>query len=255
MPASLTVQLEPLPHVPTPRHVLGAASALCESADDDHRAGAKPFAAGPVRLVPGGVGWRLGWLADEGLPPGWPPRAVRFGPVTRQVIGFGADLWPYARLACSGGVRRARLRMLTPLFFSRNGRDLPLPEPVLLVRSLLSRWNVHAPDALRIADEDARALVGGVFLGEMSGRTERVALTEQLCQVGFVGDVELRLLRGTSETAAGVFGALLRFATIAGIGAQTTWGFGAVDMPNHRLETPSACRAATAGGGARSPLT
>jgi CRISPR-associated endoribonuclease Cas6 len=116
------------------------------------------------------------------------------------------------------------------MFFARNGRDLPLPEPVLLVRSLLARWNAHAPTALQVADDDARALVSAVFLDEVSGATERVELGSSLRQVGFVGEAELRLLRSAPQAAGEVFGALMRFAELAGVGAQTTCGFGAVEV-------------------------
>ncbi|WP_131765429.1 CRISPR system precrRNA processing endoribonuclease RAMP protein Cas6 [Candidatus Protofrankia californiensis] len=159
--------------------------------------------------------------------PGHRGRSVS-GPCEQRVTGFDADPWPFARLASAGPTRRVRLRMLTPTFFSRNGRDLPLPEPVLIVRSLLTRWNAHAPAALAIGDDGARELVGAVFLEAVSGASRQVSVTEQIRQVGFVGDAELRLLKTAS--AADVFGALTRFAAIVGVGAQATHGFGAVEV-------------------------
>jgi CRISPR-associated endoribonuclease Cas6 len=237
MPAALTVRFDRPAPAPTPRQVLGAAAGLFETADGDHHAATKPFAAGPFVDDDAGAGtwWRLGWLADDALPPGWPPASVRFGGDVRPVTGFGGEVRPFAEMARSGAVRRARLRMLTPMFFSRNGRDLPLPEPVLLVRSLLARWNAHAPSSLQVAVDDGRAVVGAVFLDEMSGGTERVQVTPTLRQVGFVGEAELRLLRSAPQAAGEVFGALMRFAEVAGVGAQTTCGFGAVEvsLPAH----------------------
>jgi CRISPR-associated endoribonuclease Cas6 len=230
MPAALTVRFEALAYVPTPRQVLGAASGLFETAGSDHRAAVKPFASGPFADAGGGTEWRLGWLADGGLPVGWPPGEVRFGAEARRVLGFGGEVRPYAELAGSGAARRARLRMLTPMFFSRNGRDLPLPEPVLLVRSLLARWNTHAPAGVQVGDDDARAVVGAVFLDDVTGSARRVEVGPGLRQVGFVGEAELRLLRSAPAGAAEVFGALMRFAEIAGVGAQTTCGFGAVEV-------------------------
>jgi CRISPR-associated endoribonuclease Cas6 len=116
------------------------------------------------------------------------------------------------------------------MFFSRNGRDLPVPEPVLMVRSLVSRWNAHAPAELAIEDDTVRQLADGVYLAGMRGGTEQVAVTPQLRQLGFVGTAELGLLRTVSAHAGEVFGALMRFAAIAGVGAQTTHGFGAVGV-------------------------
>ncbi|WP_239382494.1 MULTISPECIES: CRISPR system precrRNA processing endoribonuclease RAMP protein Cas6 [unclassified Frankia] len=247
MPASLSLKFATPPRSPLPRHLLGAAARLFETPDSDHHADTKPFAAGLLRPSAGSAGpgkpgdspamtvWRLGWLGHGDLPPTWPPRTVRFGPYEQPVMGFDADLWPFARLASVGPARRVRLRMLTPTFFSRNGRDLPLPEPVLIVRSLLARWNAHAPDTLTIDDSAARELVGSVFLDAVSGASEQVPVTEQIRQVGFVGEAELRLLKTASAAAAEVFGALMRFAAIAGVGAQTTHGFGAVDIRNRQI--------------------
>jgi CRISPR-associated endoribonuclease Cas6 len=231
MPAALTVRFDRPAPAPTPRQVLGAAAGLFETAGGGHHAATKPFAVGPfVDDGDAGTWWRLGWLADDALPPGWPPASVRFGGDVRPVTGFGGEVRPFAAMARSGAARRVRLRMLTPMFFSRNGRDLPLPEPVLFVRSLLARWNAHAPASLQVAADDARALVGAVFLDEASGGTERVELGQGLCQIGFVGEAELRLLRSAPQAAGEVFGALMRFAQVAGIGAQTTCGFGAVEV-------------------------
>ncbi|WP_239377148.1 CRISPR system precrRNA processing endoribonuclease RAMP protein Cas6 [Frankia sp. Cj5] len=256
MPASLTLKFTTPPRPPLPRHLLGAAARLFETPDSDHHADTKPFAVGPLVPSPGSANpektahpgkagkldgsptmtlWRLGWLGHGDPPPAWPPRTVRFGPCEQSVMGFDTDLWPFARLASAGPARRVRLRMLTPTFFSRNGRDLPLPEPVLIVRSLLARWNAHAPDTLTIDDSAARELVGSVFLDAVSGASEQVPVTEQIRQVGFVGEAELRLLKTASAAAAEVFGALMRFAAIAGVGAQTTHGFGAVDIRNRQI--------------------
>ncbi len=249
MPFSLTLKFAAPPRPPLPRQLLGAAAQLFETVGSDHHAETKPFAVGPIKPSPdsgassaGSVGsagsagspattvWRLGWLGDGDLPQAWPPRTVRFGPCEQRVTGFDVDPWPFARLASVGPTRRVRLRMLTPMFFSRNGRDLPLPEPVLIVRSLLARWNAHAPAALAISDGAARELVGAVFLDAVSGASRQVSVTEKIRQVGFVGDAELRLLKTAAAATADVFGALTRFAAIAGIGAQTTHGFGAVEV-------------------------
>jgi CRISPR-associated endoribonuclease Cas6 len=239
VPAVLTLQLA-APKLPAagPRQLLGAACRLFEGAESDHKAAVKPFAVGP--LVPAGgddgaepgraaFAWRLGWLADD-EPPNWPPTQVDLGAATCPVLGYAQESWPFARLAATPPTRRAEMRVLTPMFFSRNGRDLPLPDPVLVVRSLVGRWNAHAPAGLGLSDEDARAVAECVYLvGMASGRTVEVVVMPKVRQVGFVGSVELGLLRAASARTASVFGALMRFAGIAGVGAQTTHGFGAVE--------------------------
>jgi CRISPR-associated endoribonuclease Cas6 len=230
-----------------PRWLLAAAAAICEGASSDHRAQFKPFSVG--RVVPDGEGvavWRLGWLGDLGLPVGWPPSAVRFGAHQREVLGFDGRGMSYAELARGGPMRRARFTMTSPLFFSRNGRDLPLPEPVLAVRGLLARWNAWAPEPLRVAESDAKALAGAVYLDEVVGASEKVELGGGLRQVGFVGSAEFRLLAAVSEQTAALFGALVRFAAYAGLGAQTTAGFGSVDVMAEAPRPRPAARGRTA---------
>jgi len=234
MPALLRVQLRASAAVP-PRHLLGAAAVICEDEDADHHAAVKSFAVGPLASSPavGGDGscwWTIGWLAAAGVPPGWPPTTVRFGPKVCPVVGFDGRVSTYAELAAGPPARRVRLTTASPLFFSRNGRDLPLPEPVLIVRGLLARWNAFAPEVLRVGDEDAAALVGAVFLDEMTGTTRRTDIGPGLRQVGFEGRAELRLLRTASAQTCQVFAALARFAEFAGVGAQTTAGFGRVTV-------------------------
>ncbi len=230
MPAVLTLRLGGPVRRPAPRQLQGAAALLFEDPAADHHSAVKPFAVGPLSWAEDMGTWRLGWLGAGDPPPAWPPPAVRFGPSEHPVFGYGGEVWPFAALAAARPARRASMRMLTPTFFSRNGRDLPLPEPVLIVRSLLARWNSHAPADLAIGEDLARDLMATVFLASMRGATEQVMLADQLRQVGYVGDVELRLLKTADSTAAGVFAALMRFAAIAGVGAQTTHGFGAVEV-------------------------
>lgn len=239
MPAQLTLRLSGPRRRPAPRQLLGAAASLFENVGSDHEAAVKPFAVGPLSWAaangpgsaPDSAEWMLGWLSCDQIPATWPPATVRFGPSEHRVLGFSGDLRPYSALAAAGPARRVRMRAVSPMFFSRNGRDLPLPEPVLLVRSLIARWNAHAPAEMTIDDDAARDVVGGVFLAAMmKGATEQVTMTPQLRQIGFVGDIELGLLRDSSSRAGEVFGALMRFAAIAGVGAQTTHGFGAVEV-------------------------
>lgn len=234
MPALLRMHLNAAAAA-TPRQLLGAAAAICENHDADHHAAVKPFSVG--LLTPGqsaegdhGGSWTVGWLPDAGLPPGWPPATVRFGSQARTVAGFDGQVRTYAELAASPPTRRAALTTTSPLFFSRNGRDLPLPEPVLIMRGLLTRWNTFAPVALRVTDDDATALFDTVFLDEMTGTTRKTDIAPGLRQVGFDGQAQLRLLRTAAEHTTRIFAALLRFAEFAGVGAQTTAGFGRVTV-------------------------
>jgi CRISPR-associated endoribonuclease Cas6 len=134
----------------------------------------------------------------------------------------------YAELAQTPAAHRVKIEVLTPLYFSRNGRDHPLPDPLLVVQSLTQRWNAHAPEPLAIPDAERRDLTATVYLAAMTGGTHTLALPGNRDQTGFVGTVQLALTRDAATHTARLFAALTRFANIAGIGAQTTHGFGAV---------------------------
>ena len=242
MPALLTLRLAAVPGMVGPRQLLGAACGLFETDTSDHHAAVKPFAVGPFSPAStvaapaqdtgsaSGAAWRLGWLPD-GPPPAWPPTQVRFGVVTCPVVAHHEQAWSFAEIAATPPARRAVLTVLTPLFFARNGRDLPLPEPVLIVRSLVTRWNAHAPAGLAISDTDSRAVADAVYLAAMpGGHTVDIQVADTVHQTGFVGTAELALLRAAANRTASILAALARFAVIAGIGAQTTHGFGAVDV-------------------------
>jgi CRISPR-associated endoribonuclease Cas6 len=142
------------------------------------------------------------------------------------------------------------------MYFSRNGRDLPLPDPVLIVRSALTRWNVHAPPPLAVEPDLGTALISSVYLREHCGQSRQAPVSATMTQTGFVGTAELGLTRVADERVERVFAALMRFAAIAGIGAQTTHGFGATIL--HALGPPgshSECAdsGAHAGGELASP--
>ncbi|MGW9307758.1 CRISPR system precrRNA processing endoribonuclease RAMP protein Cas6 [Saccharomonospora azurea] len=229
MPATvrLTLDLAGRPRI-YPARLHGAACALLETTRDDHRRQHKPFAVGPLYDVGGHTRWRLGWLTDHDPPP--LPRLVRFGDTPCPVLDVRVEQTSYAELARSEPARHAQLRMTSPLYFSRSGRDHPLPDPVLIVRSAAQRWNAHAPEMFTIADKQIRAVTGTVFLHDMEGETVRTPVSATMHQTGFLGSVRLGLTKSADHAARMVFAALLRFAALAGVGAQTTHGFGSIQL-------------------------
>ncbi|MGH3621762.1 MAG: CRISPR system precrRNA processing endoribonuclease RAMP protein Cas6 [Sciscionella sp.] len=58
----------------------------------------------------------------------------------------------------------------------------------------------------------------------------RTAVTYTQQQSGFVGTIRLALLRTADHDAETAFTTLMRYAVLAGIGAQTTHGFGAANL-------------------------
>lgn len=212
-----------------PARLHGAACALLEDSSVPHTAQHKPFSVGP--LFEGGAGrarWRLGWLAVTAPPP--IPAIVPLGPARCEVQPTRPASVTFAELLATPPVRQVELRFVSPTFFARKGRDLPLPDPVLVMRSLAARWDAHAPPELALPAEALSALLDSVYLNEMAGETRRAQVSATMWQTGFVGAVRLALTKAGDRVTAQMFTALARFAEFAGVGAQTTHGFGAVRL-------------------------
>ncbi|MGH4018053.1 MAG: CRISPR system precrRNA processing endoribonuclease RAMP protein Cas6 [Pseudonocardiaceae bacterium] len=239
MPTLLTLRLTEPAVPPFPAHLHAAACGLLEPPDADHTAQRKPFAVGAPVTEQGFVMWRLGWLPDRALPAAWPPQRLRLGGSTCQVFDAQTRHQPFAALAASRPVTQCLVRFLTPTYFSRNGRDVPLPDPVLILRSLTQRWNTFAPAGLTIDDTLSKELLATALLTDADVHTVRVQVGHDAWQTGFVGDTELALTRTASPDVGAVFTALLRYATVAGVGARTTHGFGEVSPqpPDERPRT------------------
>ena len=141
MPTLLTLRITEPAVPPLPVHLHAAACRLLEPPDADHTAQRKPFAVGAPVAEQGMASWQLGWLPDPAPPASWPPRELKLGGSACRVLDAGARHQPFAALAASRPVIRGLLRFVTPTYFSRNGRDVPLPDPVLVLRSLAQRWN------------------------------------------------------------------------------------------------------------------
>jgi CRISPR-associated endoribonuclease Cas6 len=254
MPAIVTLDLVTPPDLWVyPARLHGAVCALVEREHcGEHRAQRKPFSVGP--LLGGGSGaarWRLGWLADQA--PRLAPEVVRFGPHPCAVVRSDTREVPFASLAAGPPAWSAELDVISPLYFSRNGRDHPLPDPVLVLRSTMDRWNAFASAALAVPEPVGRELLATVWLAAMDGRTESTPVTATMHQTGFVGTARLALTRAAGRTAATAFAALMRFADIAGIGAQTTHGFGAVRLVDLNTAAPARAPYRSTPAGSKTP--
>jgi CRISPR-associated endoribonuclease Cas6 len=224
-----------------PARLHGAACRLLEPVTVAHAARDKPFAVGPMGVsdraagVAGVARWRLGWLGVD--VPAVSASSVWFGRTRCPVLRRRVHPIDFADLAACLPARHAELELLSPTFFARNGRDYALPDPVLILGSALRRWNAHAPAEHAVTAEQRERLLGTVYVGSgLVGRTVSAAVSATMRQTGFVGTVPLALTRAASDTVARIFAMLLRFAAIAGVGAQTTHGFGATRLL--RLEGP-----------------
>ena len=226
MPATLDLVLGlDVPPVVYPARMHGAACALFGHPEP----GGRPrFSVWPLVDRGDRASWRVGWLAAEPCPRD--VAAVTFGDDTHRVLDVAVREWTYPELAAARPARHADLDVHSPMFFSRNGRDLPLPDPVLIIQSLVGRWDHHAPPAFTVPDDVRRALLATVYLVGMDGGTVTGAVGTRTAQTGFVGSVSLALTRAADDPTASAFATLLRYAEIAGLGAQTGHGFGATTV-------------------------
>ncbi|MDT0326992.1 CRISPR system precrRNA processing endoribonuclease RAMP protein Cas6 [Nocardiopsis lambiniae] len=226
MPTQWTLTLTPPPPAPVdPRHLHALACHMLETPTTDHTAPTKPFTAAlnSGRLV-------LGLLDDSrplerlAVPAG---TALRLGSRTFHCSPVGHRAEPYARLAACPPAIKAHMEFRTPTYVKRSGRQVPLPDPDLLLAGLARRWAALSPLPLPAAA--VTGVLESVHLARHDTRTE-VCGQGPAQRVGFVGSATFGLSGRPSLSARRAFAALWSFASFAGTGAQTTHGFGHVHV-------------------------
>ncbi|GAB2520889.1 CRISPR system precrRNA processing endoribonuclease RAMP protein Cas6 [Nocardiopsis aegyptia] len=241
MPTWWTLTPTPPPHPSvSPSHLHALACHLLETPASDHTAQTKPFstALAPITsTATPGTHLVVAWL-DEPTEPDLARRLatpVRLGPRTIRLNPVDRHTQPYTRLAACPPAPKARVEFTTPAYVKRGKRQMPLPEPELLLTGLARRWAAYSPQPLppaavtemletvHLARHDIRTLPAG------SGPHQRT---------GFVGHAVFALPPGTSRAAQRAFAALWTFAEFSGVGAQTTHGLGhvRVRLPGPRTE-------------------
>ncbi|KHG64412.1 CRISPR-associated protein Cas6 [Thermus sp. 2.9] len=202
-----------------------------EVAPEVHEQGENPFALGFGGKE--GAYWaRVSFLKEE-LYARLSPRlfalegeAVRLGKPfhVRAVLQEGhpwAGVTTYPRLFQNPLGPDLPLRFHSPTLFRRKGVHYPMPEPKLVVESLLRRLEAFGP--LQAPDGVREALLERTTVRWLEGRTLK-AETE-VDAVGFVGRVVYHLPRAKEEELAWLW-ALGRFAFFAGVGTKTALGYG-----------------------------
>lgn len=215
---------------------------LRELAPEVHDQGENPFSLGFGGGERGGYWARIGLLREE-LYGRLSPRlfalegqTIRLGKPfrVRAVLQEGhpwAGLTTYPRLFQAPEGPDLPLRFYSPTFFRRKGVHYPMPEPRLVLESLLRRLEVlaslPAPEGVR------EALLERTGVRWFEGKTVRAEADVEA--VGFVGRVVYHLPRATEEELAWLW-ALGRFAFYAGVGAKTSLGLGRVKVFSPRKE-------------------
>jgi CRISPR-associated endoribonuclease Cas6 len=226
MPARIDVVLAHKPELEVyPARLHGAACAWFEHQDSDHSQ-RKTFSVGPLTGNATESRWTLGWLGDANPPP--VPDKVTFGESMAVVVDSTVTPIRFAQLASAPPAALIDFEIVSPMFFSRNGRDYPLPDPVLVTGSLAASWNRHAKQ-VQIGAELLEELARCVYLADMDGYTARAPVSYSVKQVGYIGTFTIGLTAVASHECRSVLAALARFAPVSGVGASTARGFGACD--------------------------
>ncbi|WP_435110443.1 CRISPR system precrRNA processing endoribonuclease RAMP protein Cas6 [Nocardiopsis synnemataformans] len=248
MPTQWTLTpTSPLPSGTDPAHLHALACRLLETPGSEHTAQTKPFTAAldEGRLL-------LSWL-DEPTEPdlaAYLAAPVRLGEHTLRLALTERRAQPYTRMAATPPTPRARVEFTSPAYVNRAGRQIPLPDPELLLAGLARRWAAFSPQPL--PPDAVTEVLESVHLARHDIRTQPVG-TGRHQRTGFVGHAVFGLPARASRAAQRAFAALWSFAAFAGVGAQTTHGLGHVRA--HLHEQPARPRPERSQGAVREKPT
>ena len=196
----------------------------------------KPFTVSGLEKSHGGdYCWRVTLLEDDLWEPLWNGvRAV-------GVIDLNRRTWPvrwpdtqithrsYQLLwAGAQSVDYIKMEFVSPTTFSAGDLDFPLPEPVAVFNSWLSRWNDFAPPDRRISTSLMETVLTNVAIDAHKLRTKKHSLGKGRSFVGFKGEVTFVITKVEKLDQALVkqLNALADYAEFCGTGRKTTHGMG-----------------------------
>jgi CRISPR-associated endoribonuclease Cas6 len=179
--------------------------------------------------------WRVALLEDELWEPLWA------GVQTMGALDLNGRIWPVrwpdARITHRSydllltGIRPTdyiEMRFTSPTSFSAGNLDFPLPEPVAVFKSWLSRWNDFAPPDRRISTSLMEVVLTNVAVDSHRIQTRKHDLGRGRTFVGFVGEVTFAITQARKLNQAFVWqlNALADYAEFCGTGRKTTQGMG-----------------------------
>lgn len=134
--------------------------------------------------------------------------------------------------------REIRLEFVSPTSFGNNGKDIPIPIPGMLFRSLWQKWNAFCPESMQVDDRWPKFASDCILVNELTAvHTLRWEFAEGTRGVstGFMGTVGLSLMPKSKideawkpfwEGADVVMQSLAQYAFYCGIGHHSTFGMG-----------------------------
>lgn len=202
-------------------------------AEEVHSAdGTKPFTISPLWPAGEERRFRITLLRDNL----WPPLEKGFSKASSvDIVGQELNIADAESEYCSykemweeaEEERRIRLRFLSPTSFRSQGMHYPLPDPLLVFQSYLSRWNEFAPPRLRFNINTLDVVEAHVALSYYKLHTEVVDF-DRYKQIGFVGLVQYTVTRAhlLGSEVLKRLNALADYAYFCGTGHKTTQGMG-----------------------------
>ncbi|WP_461829816.1 CRISPR-associated endoribonuclease Cas6 [Aquifex sp.] len=138
------------------------------------------------------------------------------------------DIRSYEKIYKDAPLRTVvKLKFITPTTFKKGKYDYPVPEPELIFRSLMRKWNKFADYKPGI---DLReAFREKIIISSYELRTKKVYFRNLGKAVGFLGDIILEF-HEKDETILKWLNALLNFGEFCGVGRKTTMGMGRTEI-------------------------
>lgn len=146
--------------------------------------------------------------------------------------------------------RNVRMEFVSPTAFRNNRRDIALPIPGKVFRSLSEKWNAFCPEAMQIQEQWSHFADDCIIVNEMTAvNTVHWEFAERTrgAATGFTGTVEFLLLPKTSapkdwqpywDGADVVMHSLARYAFYCGVGHHSTIGMGQARVIPDRKADP-----------------
>ncbi len=197
--------------------------------------GPRPFTVSPVYRVDGRPAFRFTLLDDDLYPAlsqgvsHTPTVEVVGRPLALPADGPQVQHRSYTEMSTEAWTQtRIRMRFLSPTSFRSHEMHYPLPDPCLVYQSWLNRWNMFAPEDLRINVALLDIAAAHVAVSRYDLQTRMVDLGRNRKAIGFVGMVKYSVVRARKigDEWLRRLNLLADFAAFCGTGHKTAHGMG-----------------------------
>ena len=121
----------------------------------------------------------------------------------------------------------------TPVSFKKGDSDYPLPEPKILFKSLINKWNYFAP--FKVGVDLRNAIEEKILICYANIKTRKIALSLGGKITGFIGKV-VYYVKNSSQEELKWINTLGNFSVFSGIGRKCTMGLGMTEFKSSAKE-------------------